>query len=127
MTITKNLDWFPAFPNEITIEYGDFLITMKSNTSELEIDYHEDYDGYNAVGRGCMIVDMELLMELRAELNASVAPRLTLASPQPSLSLTSVTPRLALVSPQPRLSSLTPQPRRASTSPRLNLAAPVTP
>ena len=64
MTITKNLDWFPAFPNEITIEHGDFLITMKSNTSELEIDYHEPYEGYSGpTGIGCMLVDMELLME----------------------------------------------------------------
>lgn len=112
MTIIKNLDWFPAFPNEITIEHGDFLITMKSNTSELEIDYHEHYDNYSgATGIGCMLVDMELLLKLRAELNASVAPRL--ASPEPSLSLTPVThslaaPRLFLASASPRLSDASP-------------------
>ena len=73
--ITKNLDWFPAFANEITIESGDFTITMKSNTTVLEIDYNEEHTGYSgARGIGVIDINLDVLNELRAELDKSVEP-----------------------------------------------------
>lgn len=73
MTITRNLNWFPAFANEICIEMGDFEIVMKSDTTEIEIEYYEECNGYmGASGKGIISIDFKLLAELRVELDNSI-------------------------------------------------------